>query len=161
MKPIHIPLAIALLSALTSCSVEAETPADIKKACLHGDVFQKAAASGDVELVEKCIGADTPIDSAEGNGWTPLHSASFGGQNDVVIRLLKAGADRTLKDKNGKTPLDLATSKKHQEIVEIFNDPAYKVVKKPSDDPDNGLSISDPKSEKLAEELGILHIHPK
>lgn len=120
MKHIHIPLTIALVSCLASFSAVAETPAEIKKKCLNGDLFHKAAARGEIELVQRCLSVGTSINTVEGNGWTPLHAAAFGGKGDVVIWLLKAGANRTLKDKNGKTPLDLANSKKHEAIVEIM-----------------------------------------
>jgi len=41
-------------------------------------------------------------------GWTPLHEASRYGHAEVITALLAAGADKTIKDKDGKTPHDLA-----------------------------------------------------
>jgi len=38
---------------------------------------------------------------------SPLHCASFRSKSDIVALLLKKGADSTLKDKNGKTALQL------------------------------------------------------
>ncbi|CAE7645350.1 ANKS1A, partial [Symbiodinium sp. CCMP2456] len=40
---------------------------------------------------------------------TPLHRAAFYGKAAIVEALLKAGADKGLKDNQGKTALDLAS----------------------------------------------------
>ena len=117
MKHIHIPLTLALMSCLISFSATAETPAEIKASCLKGDIIQKSAARDDAVLLQWCLDAGTPIDSADGNGWTPLHAAAFNGKYNIVKLLLERGANRGLKDKNGKTPLDLAAGKQHNEIA--------------------------------------------
>ena len=41
--------------------------------------------------------------------WTPLHLASQEGKAEVVRFLLEKGAEATLRNKQGKTPLDLTT----------------------------------------------------
>lgn len=138
----HIPLTIALVSCLTSFSVTAESLTEVKETCLKGGVFQKAAAKGDIALVQSCVEAGTPVDSVEGNGWTSLHAAAFSGQGDVVKWLLKSGADRALKDKNGKTPLDLANSNKHQIMIDLLSDAKAKT-----------LTTTDPKVLEIAEAL--------
>ncbi|HEV3339640.1 MAG TPA: ankyrin repeat domain-containing protein [Pirellulales bacterium] len=53
--------------------------------------------------------------SANHRGWlggTPLHSAGSGGQIKIVRMLLAARADPALVDEQGKTPLDLARTRK-------------------------------------------------
>jgi ankyrin repeat protein len=40
-------------------------------------------------------------------GWTALHGAAFWGRQEVVRFLLSSGADPTITDNNGRTPLDL------------------------------------------------------
>ena len=41
------------------------------------------------------------------SGGTPLWTAAFNGQLDVVRALLNAGADKTIADNNGKKPIDV------------------------------------------------------
>lgn len=52
--------------------------------------------------------------------YTPLHLAAISGQTDMVLLLLRHGADRYLIDDCGDTPLSLAKKAKQQEIVDIL-----------------------------------------
>ena len=45
-------------------------------------------------------------------GWTPLMAASANGKPEVVPVLLAAGADKDLRNNDGKTALDLAIKQK-------------------------------------------------
>ena len=45
-------------------------------------------------------------------GYTPLMTASYHGHTEVVRVLLAAGADKDLRNKKGKTALDLAIGEK-------------------------------------------------
>jgi ankyrin repeat protein len=53
-------------------------------------------------------------------GNTLLHSAVVSGDIDEVRRLLSAGADPTIANRDGKTPLDAASLFGHQEIEELL-----------------------------------------
>lgn len=141
MKCINASAAVTLIALLTSFSAVAGDTAVTKEKCVEGDRFQKAAAKSDTTFIQACLTAGTPVDSVEGNGWTALHAAAFSGQEEVVTLLLKSGANTTLKDKNGKTPLDLANSKKHLTIAKILSTPT------------DTEAVSDAMVEKLAEAL--------
>ena len=58
------------------------------------------------------------LDKADRN--TPLHIAVKKGLTDVVDLLLKNKADKTLINIDGKTPFDIATKKKYQRIIKLF-----------------------------------------
>ena len=45
-------------------------------------------------------------------GSTALHAASREGHVEVITALLAAGADKTMKDEDGRTPYDVAKNKK-------------------------------------------------
>lgn len=55
------------------------------------------------------------------DGRTALHYAAWQGvRADYVEALLAAGADRTARDADGKTPLDLAVEKKRAKLLEVL-----------------------------------------
>ncbi|XP_047481790.1 ankyrin repeat domain-containing protein 12-like isoform X3 [Penaeus chinensis] len=51
---------------------------------------------------------------------TPLHHAATEGKLDVVKWLVQNGADNTIKDKDGRLPVDRAKKKKHREVVDYL-----------------------------------------
>ena len=76
-----------------------------------------AASHGAVECVEFLLarGGDAlELDAAtngglRGRGWTALHVAAGSGHLHIVQQLLRAGANPTLRDNKGRTPLDFAS----------------------------------------------------
>lgn len=54
------------------------------------------------------------------NGESALHAASLFGHLGIVKLLLHAGADPALRNQDGATPLDLATSGRHSHVVEYL-----------------------------------------
>ena len=74
--------------------------------------FSKACGRGHLEIVKMLLAnADVHIDvnSIEGTPKrTALHWASYNARVDIVLLLLEKGADATVADANGKTPLSLS-----------------------------------------------------
>jgi ankyrin repeat protein len=93
--------------------------------------LKEAAACGFTELIEQQI--------AEGiDPNTLLHSAAFGGQNDIVDLLIKNGADVNLKDDNAEfTPIFYAIINNHEEIIDklIRNGAELNIKDKNGDSP--------------------------
>ena len=54
------------------------------------------------------IQAGGEVNELDVSGMTPLHKASVFGHVEVITALIAAGADKTIKDKWGQTPHDLA-----------------------------------------------------
>ncbi|KAF3911500.1 Ankyrin-2 [Dactylellina cionopaga] len=50
------------------------------------------------------------VNQVDHNGDTALHYGAEFGKTDYVVRLLQAGADASIKNKQGETPLDLASN---------------------------------------------------
>jgi ankyrin repeat protein len=84
------------------------------------DVLHAAAKSGTQHIAKLLLdqGADINLVNEEDN--TLLHIAVENVQYAPTEFLLRRGADITIKDKNGKTPLDLAKSPRHERIRELF-----------------------------------------
>jgi ankyrin repeat protein len=82
------------------------------------------AAQGDhLEMARLLIdkgGAN--VDVVEIHGNTPLWRAvfNFRGRGELILALLKAGADQNRKNKHGKSPLDLADTIANYDIRQFF-----------------------------------------
>ena len=67
------------------------------------------AGTGNLERVKQLVEQGYNVNTLV-NGWAPLHDASANGRDKIVAYLLKNGADLNLKNSEGETPLDLASS---------------------------------------------------
>ena len=56
------------------------------------------------------------------DGWTPLEDATLKENVKIVKMLLQYGANPTITDKHGGTPMDMATKFGIGEIVKILRD---------------------------------------
>ena len=54
------------------------------------------------------------------DGNTPLNYACRKGNDNITQILLSHGADTTIKNKNGKSPLDECQNEKKNEIKKVF-----------------------------------------
>lgn len=59
-------------------------------------------------------------------GWTPLMSAAYSGNIEIIKFLLKLGANKSLQDKSGHTALDFAIKKNHPDIVTMLKESNFK-----------------------------------
>ena len=83
----------------------------------------QAVSGGDKAGVELLLKHKAQVDLASTCGsleWTPLISAASSGQTPIVRLLLEAGADRTLKDSEGKTALHRAIERNNKEVVDLL-----------------------------------------
>ncbi|MFW6173202.1 MAG: ankyrin repeat domain-containing protein [Elusimicrobiota bacterium] len=79
---------------------------------------QNIVIFGDEEKLE-----DTEeIDEKESFGRTRLATAALEGDLEQVIQLLSLGADPSIKDNSGHTPLQIAQMEGHQAIVDVIQE---------------------------------------
>jgi hypothetical protein len=91
----------------------------------HGTALIAAAQRGHVDIVRALIAARTPLDRANNLGWTALLAAIVLGNGSAnhtatVAELARAGADVTLPDRHGETPLAHARSRGYSQIARIL-----------------------------------------
>lgn len=96
-----------------------------KKAALQRSLHN-AASNGDVEQVKRLLNGPASnyvdINGPDEEGTAPIIYASCFGHSDVVLALLKAGAEVDRQDKNQWTPLMWAMTNRHKEIAKILLD---------------------------------------
>ena len=116
---------------LQAGQIEVNTPDWIGFTALH---FAAAAKEGSIpnkvllesqkeesSMVSTLINAGADVHSRHNpQGWTPLHVAADVGGSDTVRYLLASGADLTLRDCDGRTPLDLAARRGHISVVKTL-----------------------------------------
>ena len=90
-----------------------------------GTALIAAAHFGHFEVVQSLIDAGAPLDHVNNLHWTALIESVVlgdGGENHqkTAQALVNAGASKTLADKFGRTPLDLAKSRGYAAMVKIL-----------------------------------------
>ena len=88
------------------------------------DVFT-ASAVGQTETVLKELDRDPALIGAHStDGWTPLHLASFFGNNDLALRLIERGAEVDARSTNAmkNTPLHAAAAGRKVELIKLLLD---------------------------------------
>lgn len=91
----------------------------------EGMALIAAAHLGHHEIVKSLINAGAPLDHINNLGWTALIEAVIlgnGGPNHIetVHALINAGADRSITDRDGVSPLQHARRLRYSGIVELL-----------------------------------------
>ena len=90
-----------------------------------GTALIAAAHLGHLEVVKSLIKAGAPLDHVNNLGWTALIEAVILGDGgpdhiETVRALVGAGADKSIHDREGMTPLQHAISADYAEIADIL-----------------------------------------
>jgi glutaminase len=70
--------------------------------------------------VRVCVARGANVDYADYDSRTALHVAACEGFDDIILYLLAHGADRAIKDRYGRTPLEDARRLKHDKCVAVL-----------------------------------------
>ena len=108
---------------LMSLAIELGNDPGLTTSPYDGTALIAAAHLGHVEVVRRLIAAGAPLDHINNLHWTAVMEAVVlgdGGSDHqaVLDALLDAGADRTIADREGLTPLDHARFRGYSAMVE-------------------------------------------
>lgn len=119
--PLH---AASIHGYLAICLVLLKAGADVHKVTDQGATPLIVAADGGHAPVAKAlIRAGAHLDTQQpGNGETALYTAACKGHLGVVRELFRAGANAAITTSGGHTPVEVATSNGHCQIVKEFLD---------------------------------------
>lgn len=121
-RVVSLCVVVGCCGVFQGCSGDAEVAQDDPNMSPQQLLFL-ATANGDVARIEELLAADPSLLMARGLfGMTPLHSAAAAGQDKAVTLLLEKGADPTLEDENGNTPMGAAMSEGHKETAQLLKD---------------------------------------
>ena len=117
--------AVANDPELVSLAIEVGNDPGLTTSIYDGTALIAAAHLGHNEVVKRLIKAGAPLDHINNLRWTALIEAVVlgdGGADHIqtVKALVKAGADISIGDRDGVTPLQHALSRGYAEIAEII-----------------------------------------
>ncbi|GAM43858.1 hypothetical protein TCE0_060r19013 [Talaromyces pinophilus] len=94
------------------------------KDCFDRGMLHGAACNGRSEIIEILLEFDPTLDinMQDVNGKTTLHDVARLGYEGTAKVLLDHGADPTIKDKFGRTPIRIAREVNHSEILQLLRD---------------------------------------
>ena len=75
---------------------------------------------GDLEAVRLVLESSPDLTARDSDEWSALEIAANNGYPQIVMELLRAGIDPSLKDKEGKTALDRAIATEQPEIIALL-----------------------------------------
>ncbi|WP_277871170.1 ankyrin repeat domain-containing protein [Thalassorhabdomicrobium marinisediminis] len=110
---------------LVSLAMELGNRPDLITSVYDGTALIAAAHLGHHEVVRRLIAGGAPLDHVNNLGWTALMEAVVLGNGETdyqatVSALADAGADLTIPDRDGVTPLQHAKARGYSEIVRII-----------------------------------------
>lgn len=117
--------AVADDAELVSLAMVLGNKADLITSVYDGTALIAAAHLGHHDVVDRLVAGGAPLDHVNNLGWTALMEAVVlgdGGSDHIktVQILVEAGADKSIADRDGVTPLQHAMSRGYVEIINIL-----------------------------------------
>lgn len=98
----------------------AEAHPEIVELLKDVSLLVQAARSGDNKTVNELLAKGTPVNGFDQSGLSALTEASWNGHVETVKILLQKGGDPTMKKADGETPLTLAKSRQHPDVLALL-----------------------------------------
>lgn len=119
---INLICASCKVSGISDISIEKLTTLIKARNSASQSALHLSAANGHLNIVEFLIKYLHPIDInvQTDEGSTPLHWAALNGHLAIVEKLIETGADATIKNASGRSPMTLAEQQSHLEVVQVL-----------------------------------------
>lgn len=106
-----------VLSAL----LEAGADVGVLDPGMQATALHAAAYAGHAEACKLLLAHGVELDrQGPHNGYTALHDAVWQGNLQAATVLVRAGADRTIRSKQGQTPLELAQANHQRALITLL-----------------------------------------
>lgn len=79
--------------------------------------LHRAAANGNLAILNLMLDSGSPLDASDAGGWTPLHHACAESHGDCAAALCSRGADTDRTDTDGKRAVQLVQDEKVQRFL--------------------------------------------
>jgi ankyrin repeat protein len=117
--------AVANDPEMVTLAMELGNKPDLITSVYDGTALIAAAHLGHHEVVARLVDGGAPLDHVNNLNWTALIEAVILGDGDTdhveTVRILvDAGADKTIADREGITPLEHAKARSYSEMIEIL-----------------------------------------
>lgn len=117
-NPLTSALPIVDLLTNNGAMIEAKDPLTSESA-LH-----KFTKLGDFDVVSLLLDLEAEVDGQDSNGFTSLMRAVEKNDKFLVSRIVEAGPDLALKNKNGQTALDIAVNLGFKKLEPLLQEPS-------------------------------------
>ena len=97
------------------------TPSHIQTEYIEGTPLHIAIECNKIEAITALLDAGANVNAPSGGNITPLHlAAQYSKNSQIILTLLEAGADGTLRDADGKTAFDFAKENAYIKDTDIY-----------------------------------------
>ncbi|XP_077494225.1 G patch domain and ankyrin repeat-containing protein 1 homolog isoform X1 [Amblyomma americanum] len=107
----------------SECSNNGRRPSPTRARAVKVSEYFTAAQRNDLSELKRCLLAGVDVDATDVFGWTALMCASCDGAERSVRYLLNKGANKHLKNTQGRTAVELAARQGHVNVVELLCKP--------------------------------------
>lgn len=94
---------------------------------------------GGEEITNFLLQHNGDVTACNQDGWNCLHLCAYRGKDSVVELVLGAGCSLVQKDKQGRTPYDIAKKGSHKKVEEVLLRNAKRAILKGAEDGDHAL----------------------
>ncbi|KAI1270982.1 hypothetical protein F5Y07DRAFT_406311 [Xylaria sp. FL0933] len=122
IEEIFKPLTVDVVESSTRKKSLTDPTRLIKKLFVKNTAIIEAASDGDIEKVAKLLSLGCNVNATERWGWSALSMCAYGGHLAIARLLLEHGAELDIVDVDGDTPVQIATTRGHSELVILFDE---------------------------------------
>lgn len=120
--------AVILIDTLIRAGSDAARPDKFGQTVMHllcGAGLQKGQTLKEglvLSAFDRVFQESPPVDALDARGFTALHHAAARGYSQLAVRLLRAGADKNLRDNLGRSAYDFAVMGGFSETADLLQD---------------------------------------